>query len=223
MQFFLLLLGVTIGTVSAGWRPLSVTLLAGAGVCVPVGLICAEYGIRQRVSCGAGPALSGKARLRLMGIVAIATLACIAHAPKYMCPMVLFACLAGFGLEHLLASSRLALWLIPVRRTRRHWAPVDVLSFHDDVATLRTGDGHIIVARTKCDVSLGAGFADIKELALTYRLSGAAQVLAFETHNAREVRRALGQLAVVRFASGVMWGVVTASPFFGHILSDLGH
>lgn len=222
MQVFLYLVGATIGAASVGWRPLSVAVLAG-GVCVPVALISAEYWIRQRVSCGVGPALSERARVRLMGIVAIATLACIAQDPKYMCPMVLFACLAGFGLEHLLASSRLAFWLIPVRRIRRHWAPVDVLSCHDDVATLRIGDGDIIVARTKCDVSLGAGYADIEVLALTYRVSGAAQVFAFETHKAREVRRALGQLAAVRFASGLMWGVVTASPFFGHILPGHGH
>lgn len=153
-----------------------------------------------------------------MGLIGIATLACIAHAPKYMCPMVLFACLAGFGLEHILASSRLAFWLVPVRRARRHWVPVDVLSFHDEVATLRTDNGDVIVARTKCDMSLGAGFAELKELALTYRLSGAAQVLGFESRDTRERRRALGQLAAIRFASGLMWGVVTVTPFFGHIL-----
>lgn len=216
MQCSLCLLGAAVGTLRLPPGPLSVALIAS--VCVPIALATAEAMTRERVSCP-GIALSERERLRLMGFVGIATLACIRYAPLYMCPIVLSACLVGFALEHMLASSRVALWLLSLRRARRHWASVDVLAIHGHAATLRTKRGDILLARAQCDLILGAGFADIQGSDITYRTHAAAQVLGFESRNERVVRRALGRLAALRFTSGLVWGVVIFTPFSGRILS----
>lgn len=220
LQCCLYTLGSAVGTL--GVRPGPSPLALFAGLSVPIALTVVEAMTRQRVSC-AGIALREEDRARLMGFVGLAALAAVAYAPSYTCPIVLVTCLAGFGLEHVLASSRVALWLFPLRRHRRRWAPVHVLSLSGGIATLRTSQGHIILARAERGVCPGPGFANIRYSDATYRANAAAQILGFESRDEREHHRLLGRLAMLRFASGLAWGAVIALPFYGKILSALSN